>query len=95
MEAYLSAFSRELREEVQLKNAINNQVVAVINDDSNEVGKVHFGVVHRIFLSDGGSVTAVDPALANGGFQFFRYVEQEIDQFESWSQMVIREFIHN
>ncbi len=36
---------RELREEVAIAD-LNEAAVAVINDDSTEVGYVHFGVVH-------------------------------------------------
>ena len=42
---YQDGMRRELREEVAL-DAANEAAVAVINDDSTDVGSVHFGVVH-------------------------------------------------
>jgi len=42
---YHDGMRRELKEEVDIE-ATNEVAVAVINDDSTEVGQVHFGVVH-------------------------------------------------
>ncbi len=42
---YREGMRRELREEVAIAD-MNEAAVAVINDDSTEVGYVHFGVVH-------------------------------------------------
>jgi len=42
---YQDGMRRELMEEVAL-DEVKEAVVAVINDDSTEVGQVHFGVVH-------------------------------------------------
>ena len=42
---YQDGMRRELKEEVDIEE-INETMVAVINDDSTEVGCVHFGVVH-------------------------------------------------
>src|SRR5205085_380794 len=42
---YVEGMRREVREEVAVEE-IKEATVAVINDDSTEVGWVHFGVVH-------------------------------------------------
>lgn len=42
---------RELMEEVEIE-AANEPPVAVINDDSTEVGFVHFGVVHVLQVAN-------------------------------------------
>lgn len=44
---YQEAMRRELMEEMSLK-IVRETAVAVINDDSTEVGSVHFGVVHIV-----------------------------------------------
>lgn len=44
---YHDGMRRELMEEVAIERA-NDVAVAAINDDSTEVGSVHFGVVHVI-----------------------------------------------
>src|SRR5262245_7387101 len=46
---YHDAMRRELMEEVAVEGA-NEAAVAVINDDSTEVGYVHFGVVHVMYV---------------------------------------------
>lgn len=48
---YHEGMRRELMEEVDISGA-NDAAVAVINDDSTEVGQVHFGVVHVLFVPD-------------------------------------------
>lgn len=47
-EAYQQAVRREVEEEVAIApgNLRRDRIVGVINDDSVEVGRVHFGVVH-------------------------------------------------
>ncbi|MBN2511598.1 MAG: hypothetical protein JXB18_01545, partial [Sedimentisphaerales bacterium] len=45
-ETYLNAVKREVEEEVTVSTKFTNQIVALLNDDSNEVGSVHLGVVH-------------------------------------------------
>ena len=42
---YHDGMRREVREEVEV-DELKESTVAVINDDSTEVGQVHFGVVH-------------------------------------------------
>ena len=42
---------RELMEEVAI-DEVNAKTVAVINDDSTEVGYVHFGVVHIMRVAE-------------------------------------------
>ena len=42
---YHDGMRREVREEVEV-DELREAMVAVINDDSTEVGQVHFGVVH-------------------------------------------------
>ena len=48
---YQDGMRRELMEEVAV-DAVKEAAVAVINDDSTEVGYVHFGVVHVMHLAD-------------------------------------------
>src|SRR5580692_6570574 len=48
---YHESMQRELMEEVAI-DEMREAVVAVINDDSTEVGYVHFGVVHILLVSN-------------------------------------------
>ena len=45
-DAYNAAVQREVAEEMFIEAPYTNHIVALLNDDSNEVGKVHLGVVH-------------------------------------------------
>jgi predicted NUDIX family phosphoesterase len=50
---YTEGMKRELMEEVAISmEELNESVVAVINDDSTEVGYVHFGVVHILQVAN-------------------------------------------
>ena len=46
MDAFRAAVEREVREELNVEGAFDAKAVGLINDDSVEVGRVHFGVVH-------------------------------------------------
>lgn len=67
-ETYFAAVERELLEELIIKGNHQNSIVGLINDDSNDVGKVHLGVVH-LFELDTDDVSANEDALANLSFQ--------------------------
>ena len=47
---YHDGMRREIMEEVAVEE-VNESTVAVINDDSTEVGQVHFGVVHVMHVA--------------------------------------------
>lgn len=46
MASYHQAVDREVAEEVTLQTDHTDRIVALLNDDSNEVGQVHLGIVH-------------------------------------------------
>ena len=48
--AYDAAVQREVGEELRLAAHSKHHAVALLNDDSNEVGRVHLGVVHLFKL---------------------------------------------
>src|SRR5438128_6664869 len=49
--AYRAGVEREVNEEIRIGTTFDDRIVALLNDDSSEVGRVHFGVVH-IFKLD-------------------------------------------
>jgi predicted NUDIX family phosphoesterase len=82
---------RELQEELVFDTAHTNRIAALLNDDSNEVGRVHLGVVHVIDLENT-RVHAREDALAN--LSFNELVELQgilFPNLESWSQNVIQD----
>lgn len=48
--AYDRAVRRELHEELDIDTPYRHRPIAMLNDDSNEVGAVHLGIVHVIHL---------------------------------------------
>ncbi|OHE78525.1 MAG: hypothetical protein A3F67_07325 [Verrucomicrobia bacterium RIFCSPHIGHO2_12_FULL_41_10] len=90
--AYQRALLRELDEELQLPTSFHEgqiKALALLNDDSNAVGAVHLGIVHRCdLLSE--EVTAKEEAIAELGFLTCEELQQRHEELESWSQIVIQ-----
>lgn len=85
---YEDAMQRELQEEVQIHGPYQISTVGLINDDSNEVGRVHLGVVHVAFL-DRPSVTSKEMSINEAGFATPEYLLKNKAKFENWSQICI------
>jgi len=64
MDTYMAGVNREIEEELKISGSYTNKIVALLNDDSNAVGKVHLGVVHIIDLQND-EVQANEDAIAN------------------------------
>lgn len=88
-DTYEAAMQREINEEVMIGSEYTTKCVGLINDDENEVGKVHLGVVH-IFELQFPEVAAREKALEDARFEDPEVMFQEIDQFEPWSQICLR-----
>ena len=63
--------------------------VGLINDDENEVGKVHLGIVHIL------DVQTVDVApreedIASAGFETISEIMDDIESFETWSKICLQ-----
>lgn len=88
-QAYEVAVKREVSEELKLPAGWTLRLAGLINDDSNEVGKVHLGVVHVCeLLSD--EVGAGEKAIAKLEFLTPEELLAEADSLETWSQIVLR-----
>src|SRR5438874_9869894 len=51
-EAYRAGVEREVNEEIKIDTPFEDQIVALLNDDSTEVGRVHLGIVHIFKLQE-------------------------------------------
>lgn len=87
-EPYLAGMSRELEEEVSIETRFQEQLVGLINDDSNDVGKVHLGIVH-VFDLDQPKVEPCEESMIDSGFVPLEELVRERDQFETWSQICL------
>ena len=87
-DAYNAAVQREVAEELQIGTRYQNRVVALLNDDTNEVGKVHLGVVH-IFDLESDDVRKGEAMITELQFLDRAALTQKRDSLESWSQFCL------
>lgn len=90
---YLAGVEREIDEELNITGGHQNRIVGLLNDDSNDVGKVHLGVVH-IFDLESEDVTSAEDALANLAFQSSDDLTGKLHgSLETWSRFCVDELI--
>jgi predicted NUDIX family phosphoesterase len=84
---YEEGMRRELKEEVAI-DAVNGPAVAAINDDSTEVGQVHFGVVHVVRVPD---ENVAGRCIGIAGPEFIPIADAVKDPsgYESWSRFCL------
>ncbi|TWU34434.1 phosphoesterase [Novipirellula artificiosorum] len=85
---YATGMHRELAEEIQLGSNYQETIEGLLYDPSNDVGKVHLGVVHR-FVLQSPDVKSNEADLAEGGFVRVDELKADIDRLETWSQIAI------
>lgn len=87
-EAYLSAVKREIEEEVSVKTKYKSAVAAILNDDSNEVGQVHLGIVHHWIL-DEPKVVRREQMITQLDFKTIEELQSLRDTMETWSSLCL------
>ncbi len=84
---YREGMQRELREEVAI-DQVSEATVAVINDDTTEVGYVHFGVVHIVRVINE-SVAGRRSGIVSPEFILAGEAQQDASNYESWSRLCL------
>jgi predicted NUDIX family phosphoesterase len=51
-ETYRAGVEREVNEEIKIDAPFQDRIVALLNDDTTEVGRVHLGIVHVFKLAE-------------------------------------------
>jgi predicted NUDIX family phosphoesterase len=51
-QAYRAGVEREANEEIKIHTRFEDRIVALLNDDTTEVGRVHLGIVHVFKLAE-------------------------------------------
>lgn len=87
-EIYLTAVEREVAEEVTVKANYTNRIVALLNDDSNEVGQVHLGIVHYWAL-DSLNVEKREQMITKMTFMTIEQLQEVRDSMETWSSLCL------
>ncbi|MEQ8767035.1 MAG: hypothetical protein RL885_24190 [Planctomycetota bacterium] len=83
---------RELDEELHLDGPFERRIIGTVNDDTTEVGAVHFGVVSLVRVGSGqarvresqkmhGELVAIDSLIADW--------RRDPERYESWSSFVL------
>lgn len=90
--SYESGMLRELKEEVDFdlnQGDIKNEVIGLLYDSSNAVGRVHFGVIHLIEVNNDAVLNFKDEALDKGSWVGYDWLLENVEKFENWSQLTI------
>ena len=85
---YRLAVEREVEEEVDVKTTHTDRIVALLNDDSNEVGQVHLGVVHYWELAEP-AVEKREQMIAQMSFMSAAELREVRDSLETWSRLCL------
>ncbi len=87
-ELYNNAVEREVEEEVSIEANHTDSIVALLNDDTTEVGSVHLGVVHH-WLLDSSDVTKREQMITQMEFMSPAELNDVRDSMETWSQFCL------
>ena len=87
-DVYFTAVKREVDEEVSVETDFEDRIVALLNDDSTEVGQVHLGIVHHWTL-DSARVTKREQMITQMTFMSPAELQAVRDSLEKWSQLCL------
>ena len=87
-ELYNNAVEREVAEEITIESGHSDSIVALLNDDTTEVGSVHLGVVHHWIL-DSSVVTKREQMITQMEFMTSAELHEVRDSMETWSQFCL------
>lgn len=86
--AYRAAVDREMNEEISIEARHTDRVVGLLNDDSNDVGRVHLGIVHHWNLDRPG-VSRREQMMTQLMFQSIDDLRADRESLETWSQLCL------
>jgi predicted NUDIX family phosphoesterase len=86
--AYRAGVEREVDEEISIQTKFEDRIVALLNDDSNEVGQVHLGIVHVFRLAEP-KVKKIESMITELAFLSRKELTGRRDSLETWSQICL------
>jgi predicted NUDIX family phosphoesterase len=86
--AYRAGVEREVGEEITINTKFEDRIVALLNDDTTEVGQVHLGVVHVFKLAEA-KVEKREAMITNVAFLDNNELLTRRDSLETWSQICL------
>ncbi len=87
-QAYRAGVEREVNEEVEISSPFEDRIVALLNDDTTEVGRVHLGVVH-VFRLEEAKVQKRESMITNLAFLTRAELLERRENLETWSQICV------
>src|SRR5204862_6932853 len=87
-QAYRAGVEREVNEEIKIDTPFEDQIVALLNDDSTEVGRVHLGIVH-IFKLKEPKVQKREAMITGLTFLTREELMARRESLETWSQICL------
>ncbi|MFC1677804.1 hypothetical protein ACFL3G_12185 [Planctomycetota bacterium] len=85
---YDRAVEREVAEEVKINANHTGRIAALLNDDTNEVGRVHLGVVH-LWRLDSDNVERKEQMITQMTFKTIEELNQTHNTMETWSALCL------
>jgi predicted NUDIX family phosphoesterase len=86
--AYRAGVEREVNEEITINTQFDDRIVALLNDDATEVGRVHLGIVHVFKLAEP-KVEKREAMITNLAFLGRDALMARRESLESWSQLCV------
>lgn len=86
--AYRAGVEREVAEEISINTKFEDRIVALLNDDSTEVGQVHLGIVHVFRLAEP-KVEKREAMITNVAFLGKEDLSARRESLETWSQICL------
>ncbi|HLE78325.1 MAG TPA: phosphoesterase [bacterium] len=83
-----AGLKREFEEELLVGGGWQARLVGVLNDDSNPVGRVHFGLVHIVEVETP-DITVRESDVLSGRLADPAEVRALRDRMETWSQLIL------
>jgi predicted NUDIX family phosphoesterase len=87
-QAYRAGVEREVNEEIKIDSPFEDRIVALLNDDSTEVGRVHLGIVH-IFKLKEPNVQKREAMITGLTFLTKEELMARRESLETWSQICL------
>ncbi len=87
-QAYRAGVEREVNEEINIETPFEDRIVALLNDDSTEVGRVHLGIVHVFKLKEP-KVLKREAMITGLTFLTKEELMARRESLESWSQICL------
>jgi len=86
--AYRAGVEREVNEEIKIESPFEDRIVALLNDDTTEVGRVHLGIVHVFRLAEP-KVQKREAMITNLSFLNRQQLLAVRGNLETWSQLCV------